>query len=78
MLDPSRNGTGATIVAPFSPRARAEGTVSFPLVPAELAGAAPADFTLATVAGLLDRPGPRSWQRLVGKRQRLPASLLRD
>ncbi|MET0799575.1 MAG: non-homologous end-joining DNA ligase [Actinomycetota bacterium] len=78
MLDPSRNGTGATIVAPFSPRARAEGTVSFPLVPAELAGAAPADFTLATVAGLLDRPGPHSWQRLVGERQRLPASLLRD
>ncbi|MGH2630714.1 MAG: ATP-dependent DNA ligase, partial [Actinomycetota bacterium] len=64
--------------APFSPRVRAEGTVSFTLVPAELAGAAPADFTLATVPGLLDRPGPRRWERLARERQRLPAALLRD
>ena len=31
MLDPSRNGTGATIVALYSPRARADAAVSFPV-----------------------------------------------
>ena len=36
MLDPSRNSTGATVVAPYSPRARDEATVSFPVVPEEL------------------------------------------
>ena len=58
MLDPSRNGTGATIVAPYSPRAREEATVSFPVMPDELASVSPGDFTIATVPALLDRPGP--------------------
>jgi bifunctional non-homologous end joining protein LigD len=78
MLDPSRNGPGATIVAPYSPRARPGGTVSFPVVPEELRSVSPEDFTLATVAGLLDRPGPKRWQELVGERRPLPAALLRD
>ena len=43
MLDPSRNGTGATIVAPYSPRAREEATVSFPVMPDELASVSPGD-----------------------------------
>jgi bifunctional non-homologous end joining protein LigD len=42
MLDPSRNGTGATIVAAYSPRARAEATV-----PQQLDRAGPARWTEA-------------------------------
>src|SRR4249920_2290826 len=49
MLDPSRNGPGATLVAPYSPRIRPDGTVSFPVLPKDLGRITPADFTLATV-----------------------------
>lgn len=77
MLDPSRNGTGATIVAPYSPRARGEATVSFPVVPDELRSIAPAEFTVVTVPRLLDRPGPARWTE-ARRGQRLPGSLLRD
>jgi len=79
MLDPSRNGTGATIVAPYSPRARPEATVSFPVVPDELRSTAPGDFTMATVPQRLDDAGPARWTEAAGDRhQRLPASLLSD
>jgi bifunctional non-homologous end joining protein LigD len=78
MLDPSRNGTGATIVAPYSPRAREEATVSFPVMPDELASVSPGDFTIATVPDLLDRPGPKRWSALAGERNRLPKVLLLD
>lgn len=78
MLDPSRNGTGATIVAPYSARARADARVSFPVIPQELGSATPDDFTIRTVPGLLDRPGPRRWMDLAGERRRLPAALLRE
>jgi DNA ligase D len=78
-LDPSRNGTGATIVAPYSPRARAEATVSFPVLPDELRSIAPGDFTVATVPERLDGAGPARWTEAASHRhQRLPASLLRD
>jgi bifunctional non-homologous end joining protein LigD len=76
MLDPSRNGTGATLVAPYSPRARPGATVSFPLVADELHSVAPSEFTVATVPALLDRPGPRRWQSLQDERGRLPRALL--
>jgi DNA ligase D len=75
MLDPSRNGTGATLVAPYSPRARAAGTVSFPIVPADLGRVRPEDFTLADVTGRLDDAGPRAWRDLAGRRNRLPREL---
>jgi bifunctional non-homologous end joining protein LigD len=78
MLDPSRNGAGATIVAPYSPRARPAGTVSFPVVPDELGTVRPRDFTLANVRDSLDRAGPRRWQDLAHERVRLPARLLHD
>jgi DNA ligase D len=79
LLDPSRNGTGATIVAPYSPRARPEATVSFPVVPDELRSITPADFTVATVPQHLDNAGPERWTEAAGDRQqRLPASLLSD
>ena len=79
MLDPSRNGTGATIVAPYSPRARPEATVSFPVVPDELQSITPGDFTVATVPERLDGAGPARWSAAASaRRQRLPAALLRD
>lgn len=76
MLDPSRNGTGATIVAPYSPRARPDGSVSFPVVRDELARVAPSDFTLQTVPMMLDRPGPARWTALATERSRLPRELV--
>jgi bifunctional non-homologous end joining protein LigD len=79
MLDPSRNGTGATIVAPYSPRARADATVSFPIVPDELRSITPGDFTVVTVLRRLDGAGPTRWSEVARDRhQRLPASLLRE
>jgi DNA ligase D-like protein (predicted polymerase) len=77
MLDPSRNGTGATIVAPYSPRARADAPVSFPVAPEELGAVSPADCTVRTVPALLDRRGPERWRTLVDERGRLPSALLR-
>ena len=78
MLDPSRNGTGSTIAAPYSPRARPEAPVSFPILPDQLGSVSPEQFTIATVPGLLNRPGPAAWRRAARSRpQRLPASLLR-
>jgi bifunctional non-homologous end joining protein LigD len=78
MLDPSRNGTGATIVAPYSPRAREDATVSFPVMPDELASVTPGDFTIETVPALLDRAGPTRWSALADERNRIPTTLLRD
>ena len=78
MLDPSRNGTGATIVAPYSPRAREDATVSFPVMPDELASVTPGDFTIETVPALLDRAGPKRWSALADERNRIPTTLLRD
>ncbi len=79
MLDPSRNGTGATIVAPYSPRARAEATVSFPVLPDELRSIAPGDFSVTTVLGRLDEAGPARWTEAARDwHQRLPVSLLRE
>ena len=79
MLDPSRNGPGATVVAPYSPRLRSEGTVSFPVLPKDMKSLAPADFTLATVRTLLKRPAVKRWTDAANAPgQRLPAALLRD
>ena len=77
MLDPSRNGPGATLVAPYSPRARAEATVSLPVVAKDLRKISPGDFTIATAPTLLRGPGPKAWADAArGPGQRLPASLL--
>jgi DNA ligase D len=78
MLDPSRNGAGATFVAPYSPRSNDRGTVSFPIDPAQLGAVDPGAFTLLTVPGLLGTQGPRRWAELAeAPRARLPARLLR-
>ena len=77
MLDPSRNSTGATVVAPYSPRARDDAPVSFPVLPEELRSVDPRDFTVLTVPGLLDRSGPGEWAAAEAEPpQRLPRSLL--
>jgi DNA ligase D len=77
MLDPSRNSTGATVVAPYSPRAREGATVSFPVLPEELGTIDPGAFTVRTVPELLDRPGPRRWVAAESEPpQRLPRYLL--
>jgi DNA ligase D len=77
MLDPSRNSIGATVVAPYSPRARDDATVSFPVLPEELRSIDPGDFTVLTVPDLLDRPGPGRWAAAeVEPSQRVPRALL--
>ena len=76
MLDPSRNGTGATIVALVLPARAADATVSFPVAPEELGSVSPADFTVRTVPTLLGRPGPKRWRALVNEQGRLPSELL--
>ena len=76
LLDPSRNGVGATIVAPYSPRLRADATVSFPIAVDELSSVRPSDFTVRTARDLLDRAGPTRWRELASERSRLPARLL--
>jgi bifunctional non-homologous end joining protein LigD len=77
MLDPSRNSTGATVVAPYSPRAREDATVSFPVVPDELKAIDPTAFTIATVPKLLDRGGPAAWHEAEREPpQRIPRALL--
>ena len=38
----------------------------------------PDAFTIASVPGSPDRPGPKRWSALAGERNRLPARLLRD
>ena len=77
MLDPSRNSIGATVVAPYSPRARDDATVSFPVLPEELRSIDPRDFTVLTVPDLLDRPGPENCAAALAEpSQRVPRSLL--
>jgi DNA primase len=77
MLDPSRNSLGATVVAPYSPRARDDATVSFPVLPEELRSVDPGDFTVLTVPNLLDRPGPGEWAAAETETaHRVPRSLL--
>jgi DNA ligase D len=79
MLDPSRNGPGATLVAPYSPRARSEATVSLPVLSRELRRITPAAFTIATARKRLSGAAVKAWDeaaRATG--QRLPARLLED
>src|SRR5262245_7842599 len=72
MLDPSRNGPGATLVAPYSPRVRDDATVSFPVLAKDLRKIQPGDFTIATAAKLLKGSGPKAWAKAAsGPAQRL-------
>ncbi|WP_224386542.1 DNA polymerase domain-containing protein [Pseudonocardia sp. ICBG1293] len=74
-LDPTRVG-GATLAAPYSPRARPGLPVSFPLTWDELDSVTPTDFTVTTVAGLLD--GRPTWSALRPEPTPLPEVLLTE
>ena len=79
MLDPSRNSTGSTMVAPYSPRARDDARVSFPVVADELGSIDPGDFTVASALDLLERRGPARWSAASDRSpQRVPRALLRE
>ena len=72
-IDATRVG-GATVVAAYSPRVRANVPVSFPLTWDELDQVVPTEFTIRTAAQLAStRP---SWTHLLPKPQRLPAKLV--
>src|SRR5262249_21971263 len=57
-IDWLRNNPGATVVAPYSLRARPRASVATPLRWEEIDGAAPDAFTIDDVDRLLDRPDP--------------------
>jgi bifunctional non-homologous end joining protein LigD len=59
-IDWMRNNPGATVVAPYSVRARARASVAAPLRWEELDDHAPDAFTMDDVDRLLDRPDPLS------------------
>jgi len=75
LVDIWRNAPSQTAVAPYSPRALPEATVSFPLTWPELPSARISDFRIRNVPELLDSPGPRAWDLLLTRRARLPSSL---
>lgn len=72
-VDVHRNGPGATIIAPFSPRVRPGATVSFPITWDELPKTSPSDYTLRTVPKLLNSKGVAAWRRGLKDKQRLPS-----
>jgi DNA ligase D len=76
LVDIWRNAPSQTAVAPYSPRALPEATVSFPLTWPDLPSARISDFRIQNVPELLDLPGPRAWDLLLTRRARLPSSLV--
>src|SRR5205814_6288720 len=73
-LDATRIGPGKHVVAAYSPRARAGGTVSFPVEWKDLERVAPQDFTIRNVPRLIGDRDP--WRDLMPGPQRLPRELL--
>jgi DNA ligase D-like protein (predicted polymerase) len=74
-LDSTRAG-GATVAAAYSPRLRPGLPVSFPLPWEDLAAASPADFTVATVPGLLGDADP--WTSLMPAPQVVDPGLVEE
>ncbi len=75
-LDPGRNAPGAHVVAPYSPRARPGGTVSFPVTWEDLGQVKPRDFTIRNVPGLLAKSDP--WKKLMPRPQVLPREIVAE
>lgn len=74
-VDATRAG-GATVVAAYSPRARAGVPVSFPLAWDDLDRAAPGDFTIHNAAQMIGDRDP--WRDAMPQPQRLDAALLEE
>jgi bifunctional non-homologous end joining protein LigD len=75
LIDIGRNAPGMHIAAPYSPRARDAGTVSFPVRWEDLERTRPEAFTLATAPKLVEQAGVDPWRMLLPKPQTLPRSL---
>ncbi len=73
-LDAGRNAPGAHVIAPYSPRARAGATVSFPVAWKDLRRIGPEDFTIANVPRILLRRSDL-WRSLMPARQPLTRAL---
>ena len=73
-LDTGRNAPGAHVVAPYSPRARPGGPVSFPVPWEDLRSIEPGRFTVVTVPSILASEGDL-WKLLLPPPQTLPRSL---
>lgn len=76
LIDVHRNGPGATIIAPFSPRARPGAPVSFPIACDQVSSVTPMDFNLRTVTKLLGSPAVEEWKSKLRERQRIPLRAL--
>lgn len=72
-VDATRVG-GATVVAPYSPRARPGAPVSYPVRWEDLDHVSPADFTIRTAPALLGDADP--WAEDMPAPQRLPTDLV--
>jgi bifunctional non-homologous end joining protein LigD len=77
LVDVHRNAPSQHTVAPYSPRARPEATVSFPVSWEELDRVRPQDFTVRTVPELL-RDGRDPWRDLLPAPQNIPRELVAD
>jgi bifunctional non-homologous end joining protein LigD len=73
-LDIGRNAPGAHIVAPYSPRARPDATVSFPITWDELPTVRPERFTIGTVPEIIGKRGD-VWKALMPSPQNLSGLL---
>jgi DNA ligase D len=77
LVDVHRNAPSQHTVAPYSPRARPEATVSFPVPWEELDRVRPSDFTLRTVPALIEN-GRDPWRDLLPAPQAIPRDLIPD
>jgi bifunctional non-homologous end joining protein LigD len=72
-VDYLRNGRGATAIAPYSPRARAQAGVATPLAWEELSSLASADlYTLDNIENRMAQLGSDPWGEMRNTKQTLP------
>ena len=77
-IDWLRNERGATAIAPYSPRAKANASVALPVAWKDLGRVDSADaFTIATVLQRLKRNADDPWDGYFAVRQRIGRDALR-